>query len=432
MTIQNLVSFAGLFLLCGVAWLFSTNRRNVNWRLVGWGIALQLAVALLVFKLPAGTKVFLLLNDAVVRLQAAALEGARFCFGPLAAGPGEQGSVGFILLFQGLATVIFFAALMQLLYYTGVMPWLLRRFAALFSRLMNVSGAESLCTASNIFVGVESTTTVTPFLARMTPSEICTVLTAGMATIASTMLGLYVSLLHARFPAIAGHLISASIMSAPAALVMAKLLVPEDGEPETRGRDVAPAYEREGSWIEAVMAGATNGGRLLLGIVVMLMAFLGLLALANALLGGAGGAVSRWTGMAVSLRLEDLLAYAFYPLATMTGVTPSDAWPVAKLLGERLVQTEIPAYQHLDEWIRAGVFHDPRSAVLACYALCGFAHIPSVAVFAGGVTALAPNQRGPVARVAFRALFAATLACLMTSAAAGVFCTGGSLLLPAP
>ena len=429
MDIYNLVSFIGLFALIALAWLLSARRNVFNIRVVVWGTIMQLVFGAFVFLVPAGSRIFLFLSDIVVKMLNAAVEGARFCFGPLAIPPGQPGSLGFILVTQGLPTIIFFAALMQVLYFLRVMPFIIKLFARFFTRTMNVSGAESLCVASNIFVGIESATTVLPYLPTMTRSEICTVLTAGLATIASSVLGLYVMLLHTNFPQIAGHLMSASLLSAPAALVMSKLLLPETEQPDTLGRVVEPHYTRETNVIEAAINGATAGGKLVMGVIVMLMAFVGLVSLANMGLDGVASLLHKWKGITVCLRLENLLAYVYYPLTLLIGVPPDDAMEVARLLGTRTILTEIPAYQQLDLLIANGVLHHGRSAVLASYALCGFAHIPSIAIFVGGIAALAPKQTETLARVAFRALAAATLACLMTAAVAGVFYGKGILLL---
>jgi concentrative nucleoside transporter, CNT family len=432
MQIHNLVSFAGLFVLIFVAWVLSTHRRVFNWRCVIWGTVAQLAFGAFIFLVPAGSRVFLFLNNLVVKVLDASSEGARFCFGPLAIPAGQPGSLGFILVTQGLTTIIFFAALMQILYYVGVMPWIIRQFSRFFTRVMGVSGAESLCTAANIFVGIESSATVLPYLNNMTRSEICVVLTSGLATIASSVLGLYVLLLKPHFPHIAGHLVSASILGAPAALVMSKLLLPETGRPETLGRVVEEKYVREASLIEAAINGATAGGKMLAGVFVMLMAFLGLVALANIGLDAVGAVVAKWTGAHPNLRLENLLGYVFYPFALIIGVPPADAFQVARLLGVRAIMTEIPAYQQLDQLLASGALHDPRSGVLAAYALCGFAHVPSIAIFVGGTAALAPRQTQTLAQVAPRALLAATLACLMMAAVAGTFYGKGALLLNMP
>lgn len=428
MTRYNLVSLLGLVVLMIVAWALSTNRRCVNWRAVIWGVLLQLLFGAFVFLVPIGSKLFLRISDAVVRVLDVATHGGRFCFGPLAIPPGEPSSFGFILAFQALPTIIFFAALMEILYYLGVMPFIIRQFARLFTRLMRVSGAEALCTASNIFVGIESATTVLPYLKRMTRSEICTILTAGLATIASSVLGAYVMLLRNTFPAIAGHLVSASLLSAPAALLVSKLLVPETEQPDTLGRVVEAYYERENSLIEAAIRGATAGGRLVLGIITMLIAFLGLVSLLNLILSGISRVFLSITGFSLNLQIENLLAYVFYPFALVIGVPPADAFEVARLLGMRAILTEVPAYQELSRLISEHVLQYGRSAVLAAYALCGFSHVAAVAIFVGGIAALAPEQTRTLASVALRALVAATLACLMTAAIAGLFYGRGALL----
>ena len=412
MTLWNLVSFAGLFALMALAWACSANRRNVNWRLVGWGTGLQLLFAAAVFRAPGAERVFSVLNDAFLKLLAAAQEGSKFVFGPL--GGSDSGS-GFILAFQGLPVIIFFSALMGLLYYWRIMPWIIRGFAAVFTRLLRVSGAESLCTANNIFMGVESFTAIRPCMARMTRSEFCTILTAGMATVASSTMGLYVLFLKDVFPGIAGHLMSASILSAPAALVMSKFLVPEEGKPETLGVGIAVEPPREAGALDAIVNGAMAGLQMVLGIAALLIAFLGLLALADLLLGGAG----RLCGLELSF--GKLLGHLFVPLAWIMGIPPEDAGTAGHLLGLRLVATEIPAYKELAAGMAAHTFVYARSPVIIAYALCGFSHVASVAIFAGGAVALVPERRADIMGVAFRALVAATLACLMTGAVAGTF-----------
>lgn len=429
MDIYNVVSFVGLFILIGVGWALSAHRRVFNLRCVLWGTVAQLAFGAAIFLVPAGSRMFLKLSDVFVKIMGAARAGAEFCFGPLAIPPGEPGSIGFILVTQAFPTIIFFAALMQVLYFVKIMPFFIRLFARFFTKVMGVSGAEALCTSANIFVGIESNTTVLPYLNNMTRSEICTVVTGGLATIASSVLGLYVMLLQGHFPTIAGHLMSASILGAPAALVMSKLLLPETEQPETLGRVVEPHYEKESNVIEAAINGATAGGKLVMGVIVMLVAFIGLVALINVGLDGIGGWLNRLTGLHMSLRLENLLAYVYYPFALIIGVPPADAFEVARLLGIRTIMTEIPAYQQLDQLIASGALHYGRSAVLASYALCGFAHIPSIAIFVGGTAALAPRQTKTLAQVALRSLVAATLACLMIAAIAGVFYGKGLLVL---
>ncbi len=430
---HNLISFLGIFILMAVAWALSTDRRVVNWRAVLWGAGLQLLFALFVFVVPAGSRLFLFLNDAVVKVLESATAGTKFLFGRLALAPGStnefgEGSLGFILAFQALPTIVFFASLMGLLYYVGIMPRLIGLFSRLFTRLMRISGAESLCAASNIFVGIESSTTIRPYLARMTASELCTVLTAGMATVASSVLALYVFILQRDFPAIAGHLISASFLSAPAAIVMSKLLLPETGAPATLGLDVAPQYERESTFMESIINGANAGVKLVVGVAALLLALLGITALLDLVVGSTGGWLNSITGLRLDWSLKGLLGYVFYPFTLVIGVPPADAWEVSRLIGERIILTEVKSYQDLAALLASQGLRDPRSAVIATYALCGFAHIPSLAIFVGGVAALAPSRTADLSRLGFRALLAATLACLMTGAVAGTFFFGDSML----
>lgn len=426
MTVYNLISLLALFAIPFLAWLFSAHRRTINWRLIFWGIGLQLLFGAFIFIFPAGVKFFLFLNQVVVKLLDCASAGTKFLFGRLALPPGTtneagESSLGSILAFQALPTIIFFASLIGALYYLKVMPWLIRGFARVFTRLMRVSGAESLCVSSQIFVGIESALVVRPHLEKMTSSELMTILTGGMATIASTVLALYVFLLQSAIPTIAGHLISASILSAPAALLMSKILFPERERPETLGIEVKPYYEREENLIVAIINGAHNGLRLLGGIVSLLLAFLGLLALVDLGLSFAGSQINSWVGWNFNWSLSSLLGYLFYPLTLVVGVPAGDALAVARLIGERTVATEVPAYQHLAQLIAQNGLHDHRSAIIAAYSLCGFAHVASLAIFVGGIGALAPSRLKDLSRLGFRALIAATLACLMTGAVAGVF-----------
>lgn len=413
MLVYNFISFAGIIGLMFVAWLFSANRRLLNWRVIFWGTVLQLIFAALVFWAPGSRNLFQWLNGAVIKLLGAAEAGQKFVFGAL--GTGDT-NLGFILAFQAFPIIIFFSALMALLYYWGIMPRIIRVFAWLFTRLMRVSGAESLCTASNIFVGIESLTSIRPYLVRMTRSEYCTILTAGMATVASSTMGIYVLFLKDVFPGIAGHLISASILSAPAALVMSKIIVPETETPETLGEHVKIPPSEDAGAMDAIVNGAMVGLKLVGGITALLIAFLGILALADMLLGWFSGKFGS------ALSLSGLLGRVFMPFALLIGVPLEDASFAGNLLGLRLVATEVPAYKELAVAMTTGKLMHPRSAVIIAYALCGFAHVASLAIFVGGMVALAPERRKEIVAVGFRALAAATLACLMTAAVAGVFC----------
>lgn len=434
MSIYNLISFAGIFILMGLAWLISSNRRNVNYRVIIWALIIQFIFAGFIFLVPSGSKVFLYLNDIAVKVLNSASAGSEFLFGRLALPPGTQNqfgeeSLGFFLAFQALPTIIFFSALVSILYYYNVMQRVIKGFSYAFTKLMRISGAESLSAASNIFVGIESSLTIKPYLERMTRSELCTVLTAGMATVSSNILALYVFSLQNQFPTIAGHLISASILSAPAAIVMSKLLVPEDGTPETLGTDVKPYYEKDSSLFESMINGAENGVKLIIGIVALLIAILGLVALLDLVVGGVGVHINNFVGINIDWSLKGFMGYLFYPLTLIIGIPYSDAYTVSKIIGERTIVTEVVSYNNLAYAIENGLLKDPRSSIITAYALCGFAHIASMAIFVGGVAALAPARKKDIAAMGFRALVAATLACLMTACIAGVFFSSNSILL---
>ena len=434
MDIYNLVSFSGIFILLGFAWVLSRDRKNMNWKVIIWGVALQILIALFVFVVPVGSRLFLFLNDVVVKVLDSSSAGAKFVFGILALAPGQvneagEASLGFILAFQAFPAIIFFSALIAILYFFNIMPLIIRAFAYVFTKLMKISGAESLVAASNIFVGVEATLTVKPYLNRMTRSEICTILTAGMATVASNVLALYVFSLKAQFPTIAGHLVSASLLSAPAALVMSKIILPESQTPETLGIHIRPSYEKEKSFFEAIINGATAGVKMIVGIVALLIAVLGLVALVDLFLSTLGMKINLLFGLEVDWSLKGILGYIFYPVTLILGVPASDAGLVSKIIGERVVVTEVVAYRDLAAALEKGLLQHPRSAVITTYALCGFAHLASMAIFVGGISALAPGKTGNIAGVALRALIAATLACLLTACVAGTFFTKGSILL---
>jgi len=434
MNIYNLVSFFGIFALMLIAWLLSDNKKTINWRVIIWGTSLQIIFALFIFFMPVGVKIFLFINDVVIKVLDSATAGTKFLFGRLALAPGTtneagESSLGFFLAFQALPTIIFFASLVAVLYYFGIMTWLIRLFAYIFTRLLRVSGAESLCVSSNIFVGIESALTIRPYLKKMTRSELCTILTAGMATVSSSMLAVYVFMLKDKFPTIAGHLVSASILSAPAALVMSKILCPETETPETLGEDVKPFYEKESNVFEAIINGANSGVKLTVGIVALLLAFLGLVALTDLILSLIGNPINHLLHVRIDWSLKGLLGYLFYPLSLIIGIPLQEAGAISKIIGERTIVTEVTAYQDLALLLKSGYELSPRSLVITTYALTGFAHVASLAIFVGGIAALVPERLHDLSRIGVRALIAATLACLMTAAVAGVFFSQSSILI---
>jgi concentrative nucleoside transporter, CNT family len=420
------VSAVGFFVLTGLAWLCSGNRRAISWRTVAWGLGLQLLIGLFIFRLPGSRRLFLGLNDAVLALLESAKSGTRFLLGPLAAEPGEAGSIGFILAFQVLPVVVFFSSFTAALYHLRLLQPVVRFFARLFHRTLGVSGAEALYGASQIFVGIESALMVRPYLERMTKSELLMLLTTGMCNVASSTLALYVVFLKEVFPLIAGHLLSASVLSIPAGVVMAKMFVPETQPSETLA-DVPPDDPtlRSSNLMAAIIAGATDGLKLAAGIVALLIAMLGLVALIDRLL----ALPSSWLSWPQPLTLATILSWAFYPLAALLGIPLADVATAARLLGERVILTEVVAYQEMARLAFAGAFSAPRTVVILSYALCGFAHVASVAIFVGGLAAIIPSRRDELAGLGWRALLAATLATLMTACVAGIFTTGEGVLL---
>ncbi len=434
MDISRVFNVLGIPILMLLAWLLSTNRKVVNWRVIFWGLGIELIFALFVFVLPFGTQVFLVVNSIVNSVLDSATYGTQFVFGRLALGPGTtsasgETSLGFILAFQGLAVIIFFAALVGVLYYTGIMSRIIRLFSYVFSKLMRISGAESLCASSSVFVGVEAGLIIKPYLNRMTRSELNTILTAGMATIASSMLAAYIMILKGTFPTIAGHLVSASIMNIPAAIIMSKILCPETDTPETIGQQVKLSYERESSLFEAIINNANSGVKLVVGIGTLLLAVLGLMALADKIFVLVGTQLNGWFSINVDWTLKGLLGYLFYPFTLVIGVPFNDAIPAAKLIGERLILTEVTAFQDLAAQFSSATPISPRAAVMVTYALTGFAHVASVAIYVGGYIALAPNKMKEMTSLGFRALLGATLACLLTACFAGLFFSNNSILL---
>jgi CNT family concentrative nucleoside transporter len=292
---------------------------------------------------------------------------------------------------------------------------------------MRISGAESLSASSNIFVGVESSLIIKPYINKMTKSELNTVLTVGMATVASSMLAVYIMVLQHQFPTIAGHLVSASIMNAPAAIVISKLLYPEKSTPETLGLNIQPVYEKKNSLFETILDSAQSGVKLIVGIVAMLLAFLGLVALLDKIMVLAGTPINGLFNSHIDFSLKGLLGYVFYPITWLIGVPAQDVGVISGIIGERVILSEVTAFQDLANVIAQGLI-SPRSAVITTYALTGFAHIASVAIFVGGYAALAPKRAGDLSKLGFRALLGATLATLLSASIAGIFYQNVSIL----
>lgn len=476
----NLLSLLGIAGLCGIAWLGSENRRIIPWRVILWGIGLQLVLGFLVFQVPFTRSLVILLNNAVNAVLDATEAGARFVFGPILvpdptavpgpilAGrwiaraitpsyvpvPGDRLSpdnmnLGYIFAFRALPSVIFFSALMSLGYALGLIQPIVNLFARIFRRSMNLSGAEALSGAANIFVGIEATLVVRPYLAEMTRSELCAILASCFGSIASTVLALYAGLLRPVFSNITGHLVSASIMAIPACFVIAKILVPETEVPKTLGTQVEETSEVAESDsadaklestiapMESLVVGALDGVKLAIAIAALLIAVLGLVAIVNlffanlASLADSSNPVIRGIGSVFRvITLQNILGALFLPLTFLTGVSLNwqELWQASVLIGRRLLETEVPVYQQLGVLASQGAI-SKRALVVISYALCGFAHIPSVGIFVGGLVGLVPSRRKDITELGWKALWAATLATLMIGCVAGLFDTGNPTII---
>ena len=428
----------GLAVLVGIAALFSTDRRSINWRLVAAGLGLQLLFAVLVLYTVPGRALFRWIGDKFVTLLGFTYEGSEFIFGPLGLPAGSEAGLVFTFAFGILPIIIFFASLTALLYHLGVLQVLVKGLGWLMAKTLRISGAEALSTAGNVFIGqTEAPLVVRPYIAGMTESELMTLMTGGMATIAGSVLAAYVGFLGGGDPeaqaAFAGHLLSASIMSAPAAIVMAKVLVPETGRPETLGVIDVAGEQADANLIEAAANGAAEGLKLALNVGAMLLAFIALIALINALLGWAGNpSFFGWEpwdlnaalaaasdGRFEGLSLQALFGYLFAPLAWAIGVESPDVLEFGRLLGEKIAVNEFVAYASLGE-LREAAAVSERTLVIGAYALCGFANFSSIAIQIGGIGGLAPSRRSDIARLGLRAVLGGALASWMTATIAGV------------
>ncbi|QDW66278.1 NupC/NupG family nucleoside CNT transporter [Luteimonas granuli] len=414
----------GLAVLVGITWLFSNNRRRVDWTLVGTGLALQVAFAALVLLVPGGREVFDWLGRLFVQVLAFVNAGSEFIFGNLM----DVGTYGFIFAFQVLPTIIFFASLMAVLYHLGVMQFVVRIMALAITRVMRVSGAETTSVCASVFIGqTEAPLTVRPYISRMTESELITMMIGGMAHIAGGVLAAYVGMLGAGDPGqqafYAKHLLAASIMAAPATLVIAKILIPETGEPLTRGTVRIEVEKTTSNVIDAAAAGAGDGLKLALNIGAMLLAFIALIAMINAPLTWLGDVTGLSAAIGKPTDLAAIFGYVLAPVAWLIGVPWEDAGTVGSLIGQKVVINEFVAYLQLADIVNGrmeGVTLGDEGRLIATYALCGFANFSSIAIQIGGIGGLAPDRRQDLARFGLRAVLGGTIATLMTATIAGV------------
>jgi CNT family concentrative nucleoside transporter len=414
----------GLAVLIGIAWLFSNNKKAVDWRLVITGVTLQIAFAALVLLVPGGRDVFDALGRGFVMILGFVNAGSNFIFGSLM----DTTKFGFIFAFQVLPTIIFFAALMGVLYHLGVMQLIVRGMAWAITKLMRVSGAETTSVCASVFIGqTEAPLTVRPYISKMTESELITMMIGGMAHIAGGVLAAYVGMLGGGDPEqqafYAKHLLAASIMAAPATLVVAKLLIPETGEPLTRGTVKMEVEKTSSNVIDAAAAGAADGLRLALNIGAMLLAFIALIAMINWPLTWIGEVTGLQQMLGKPTDLAAIFGYVLAPIAWVIGTPWADATTVGSLIGQKIVINEFVAYLQLADIVNgrvAGVVLSDQGRLIATYALCGFANFSSIAIQIGGIGGLAPERRHDLARFGLRAVLGGTIATLMTATIAGV------------
>lgn len=437
----------GIGLIIGIAYLMSNKRKNVSWRLVASGLGLQFIFAIFIIKgselgnlfTPLGwpKAVFQWISSFFVLLLNFTTEGAEFIFGSLALSPGMENSIGYFFAFQVLPTIIFFASLMAILYHLGVMQRIVQGMAWIMSRLLGTSGAESLSCTANIFVGqTEAPLMIKPFLKGMTNSELLTIMTGGMATIAGGVMAAYIQMLSQSFAEsmnlgiqeaqlmFATHLLGASVMAAPAALVISKIIFPETGEPETKGNVKVNIEKSSSNVIEAAASGAGEGLKLALNVGAMLLAFIALIALLNYILEGVGNLVGinqmliETYGNPLSMQLVFGMVLQF--LAYGIGVPWENALQFGSLIGTKVVLNEFVAYLDMSSMIKLKDMANEKAILMATYALCGFANFSSIAIQIGGLSPLAPNRKSDLAKLGLKAVIGGTLATLMTATLAGI------------
>ncbi|MBT7609311.1 MAG: NupC/NupG family nucleoside CNT transporter [Bacteriovoracaceae bacterium] len=402
---ERLISLLGLFIMIAVAYLLSNNKKKVNWKTVISGVLLQILLGVIILKTGFGHQVFETARATFQGVLDFTNEGSKFIFGSLT----DISKNGFIFFTMVLPTIIFMSSLMSVLYHIGIMQFVIKLVAKVMVKVMGTSGAESLAAAANIFAGqTEAPLVIKPFIDKMTKSELMSLMTGGMATVAGGVLAAYVG-----FGIDAGHLLAASVMSAPAALVVAKLLVPEIEASDTVGEVKVALPQTSANLIDAAASGASEGMKLAINVGAMLLAFIALIAMINGFLGMTGGLFGY-----PSLSLELITGYLFAPVAWIMGVDWLECRAVGSLLGKKLIINEFVAYLDLKDQLTT---LSPRAVAISTYALCGFANFSSIAIQVGGIGTIAPSRRKDLALLGIRSLIGGTLACFMTACIAGLF-----------
>lgn len=403
---DRFIGLLGIIAILGITYLLSENKKKINWKLVGIGLGLQVIFALLILKVPVGRAFFEFISNVMTKLIDFTAEGTDFLFGGLA----DQSTYGHIFAINTLPTIIFFSALMSILYYLGVMQAVVKFIAKGITKLLGTSGAETLSAVGNIFLGqTESPLLVKPYIKNMTKSELLTVMIGGMATVSGGVMAGYIAM-----GVSAGHLLTASIMAAPAGLVLSKILVPEVEEPETKNTVNIQTEKTASNVVEAAANGASEGLSLALNVGAMLIAFVALMALFNYVLSLAGGLFGF-----PELSFQWILGKIFSPLVFLMGVPTSDLSIAGSLIGEKVILNEFVAYSSLSSYISSGVLAD-KTIVILTYALCGFANISSIAIQIGGIGGMAGEKKTTIAKLGFKALLGGTLTTCLTATIAGI------------
>ena len=402
---ERLIGIAGILVLLGIALAMSNNRKAISWQLVTWGLGIQILFAIIILKTPVGVPFFGAIDIGIKNLLSFSDAGSDFLFKSFRYGVVEDPLMNFA--FRILPTLIFFSSLIAVLYHVGIMQFIVKWIAKVMQKSMGTSGSETLCVSGNIFVGqTEAPLLVRPFILKMTKSELMAVMVGGFATVAGGVMAMYVSIL-GNIPGIAGHLLAASIMSAPAALVIAKIIYPETEASDTFGDLKIALDKKDDNIMEALSRGATNGMKLAANVAAMLVAFVAIIAMVNAILG------------LIDLSLQQILGWIFSPLAWVMGVPWNEAGIIGSLMGEKLVLTELIAFGDLSELMTTNSISD-RSAIIASYALCGFANFASVGIQLGGIGGIAPERRKDLAKLGLKAMFGGALASWLTATIAGL------------
>jgi len=402
----NLTGVIGVIVLLGIAYALSNNRKLINRNIIGWGLGLQIIFAFIILKTPFGKSMFSHLNIIIVKLISFANAGSDFLFKSFVPEVGYHlAMVNFA--FRALPVIIFFSSLIAVTYHFGIIQFIIKKIAFIMEKTMKTSGAETLSVSANIFVGqTEAPILIRPFISTMTKSELMTVMVGGFATVAGSVMALYVSWL-SDIPDIAGHLLAASVMSAPAALMIAKIIYPETEKPQTISSKNINVETTDTNAMDAIGRGATDGMKLAANVAAMLIAFISMVAMANFILGY------------LSTSLQEILGFIFRPIAWTMGIPWGEAKIIGILMGEKIVLTELIAFGDLSNFIKQNLISE-RSSIIASYALCGFANFGSIGIQLGGIGAMAPERRNDLSNLVMKAMIGGTLASWLTASIAGI------------